>query len=330
MPGAALPRIGVVLFNLGGPDTLADVRPFLRNLFSDPEVIGLPFPFRQALAWWIAARRAPIARGYYEQIGGGSPLRRLTAQQAAALEKALGARGEYKVVVAMRYWAPFTEDAVAELTAYRPDRLVLLPLYPQYSYATTRSSLTHFQRVWAASGLPSVPIATIAQWHDHPGYLAAMAEQIVKTRARMPEGDGSPVHLLYSAHGIPMSLIDEGDPYQRQIEEGVRLITARLPEWAREPTRVHLAYQSRVGRKQWLEPAVEAMLDRLGHEGVRRLLVVPLSFVSDHSETLYEIDILYRDLAAKVGITGFARMASLNDSPTFVAALADLVLGACP
>jgi len=274
------------------------------------------------------ARRAPIARGYYEQIGGGSPLRRLTAQQAAALEKALGARGEYKVVVAMRYWAPFTEDAVAELTAYRPDRLVLLPLYPQYSYATTRSSLMHFQRVWDASGRPSVPIATIAQWHDHPDYLAAMAEQIVKTRARMPEGDGSPVHLLYSAHGIPMSLIDEGDPYQRQIEEGVRLITARLPEWAREPTRVHLAYQSRVGRKQWLEPAVEAMLDRLGHEGVRRLLVVPLSFVSDHSETLYEIDILYRDLAAKVGITGFARMASLNDSPTFVAALADLVVSA--
>ena len=330
MPGAASPRIGVALFNLGGPDTLDDVRPFLRNLFSDPEVIGLPFPFRQALAWWIAARRAAIARGYYEQIGGGSPLRRLTAQQAAALEKALGARGDYKVVVAMRYWAPFTEDAVAELTAYRPDRLVLLPLYPQYSYATTRSSLAHFQRVWGARGLPGIPIATVAQWHDHPGYLAAMAEQIVETRARMPEGDGSPVHLLYSAHGIPMSLIDEGDPYQRQIEEGVRLITARLPEWAREPGRIHLAYQSRVGRKQWLEPAVETMLDRLGHEGVTRLLVVPLSFVSDHSETLYEIDILYRDLAAKVGITGFARMASLNDSPTFVAALADLVLGACP
>ncbi len=327
MPSAAAPRIGVVLFNLGGPETLDDVRPFLVNLFSDPEVITLPGPLRRAFAWWIAKRRAPIARGYYEQIGNGSPLRRLTAQQAAALEKSLAAHGAYKVVVAMRYWSPFTEDAVDELLAYRPDRLVLLPLYPQYSFATTRSSLDHFHRVWAARG-HQTPVATVAQWYDHPGYLTAMVERITATLAQMPTGDGSPVHLVYSAHGVPLSLIKKGDPYQRHIEEQVKLLTARLDEWSRTPDRVHLGYQSRVGPTKWLEPSIESVLHRLGQAGVRRILVVPISFVSDHSETLYEIDILYRGLAREAGIPVFSRMGSLNDSPTFIRALTDLVVTA--
>jgi ferrochelatase len=317
------------LFNLGGPEALDQVRPFLTNLFSDPDVIGLPFPLRQALAWWIAKRRTPIAQGYYEKIGGGSPLRRLTAQQASALETVLAAHGAFKVVVAMRYWAPFTEDAVDELAAYRPTRVVLLPLYPQYSYATTRSSLGHFHRVWTARGLTGVPIAAIEQWYDHPGYVAAMVECITQTVAEMPMGDGSPVHLLYSAHGVPLSFIKKkGDPYQRQIEAEAKLITARLPEWAAAPERVHLGYQSRVGPTKWLEPSTESVLHRLGHSGVTRLLVVPISFVSDHSETLYEIDILYRDLARNAGVRVFSRMRSLNDSPTFIDALADLVLAA--
>jgi ferrochelatase len=328
MPAAAAARIGVVLFNLGGPEALDEVRPFLVNLFSDPDVINVPGPLRRALAWWIAKRRAPIARGYYEQIGGGSPLRRLTADQAAALEKSLAPHGAHKVVVAMRYWKPFTEDAVDELLAYRPDRLVLLPLYPQYSFATTRSSLDHFRRVWAARGGPEVPIVTISQWYDHPGYLAAMAERITATLAQMPAGDGSPVHLVYSAHGIPLSLIKKGDPYQRHIEDEVKLLTARLNEWNRAPDRVHLGYQSRVGPTKWLEPSIESVLHRLGQAGVRRMLVVPISFVSDHSETLYEIDILYRDLAREAGIPVFLRMGSLNDSPTFIRALTDLVLTA--
>jgi len=321
-------RIGVVLFNLGGPETLDDVRPFLTNLFSDPEVIPLPSPLRQVLAWWIARRRAPIARGYYEQIGGGSPLRRFTAQQAAALEKMLAVNGDFKVVVAMRYWTPFTEDAVADLMTFRPDRLVLLPLYPQYSFATTRSSLGHFNAVWNTRARKAIPIATIAQWYDHPGYLGAMAERITDTFSQLPPGDGSPVHLVYSAHGIPLSLIRKGDPYQDQIEAETGLITARLPEWMNAPTRVHLGYQSRVGRTKWLEPSMESLLHELGRQGVTRVLVVPISFVSDHSETLYEIDILYRDLARAAGIAVFARMASLNDSPLFVRALADLVLTA--
>ncbi|MBI3607841.1 MAG: ferrochelatase [Nitrospirae bacterium] len=328
MPGTAAPKTGVVLFNLGGPETLDDVRPFLVNLFSDPDVISLPTPLRRALAWWIAKRRAPIARGYYEQIGGGSPLRRLTAEQAAALEKSLAAHGAYKVVVAMRYWSPFTEDAVEELVAYRPDRLVLLPLYPQYSFATTRSSVDHFRRVWATQGRPATQVATVAQWYDHPGYLAAMVERIAETLAQMPVGDGSPVHLVYSAHGIPLSLIKKGDPYQRHIEEEVKLLTARLDEWRSAPARVHLGYQSRVGPTKWLEPSMESLLHRLGQAGVRRLLMVPISFVSDHSETLYEIDILYRGLAREAGIPVFSRMSSLNDSPTFIRALTDLVLTA--
>jgi ferrochelatase len=322
------PLTGVVLFNLGGPDTLDDVRPFLQTLFSDPEVIPLPAPFRQLLAWWIATRRAPTARGYYEQIGGGSPLRRLTAAQAMALEKALSARGPHKVVVAMRYWKPDTEDAVAELAAARPNRIVLLPLYPQYSFATTRSSAELFRRVWDRRGVNGVPIVLIDQWHTHSGYLDAMVEQITATRATMPNGDGSRVHLVYSAHGLPMKLIARGDPYQRQVEEQVRVLTRRLPEWATDPKRVHLGYQSRVGRAKWLEPSMEELIHRLGSEGATRMLVVPISFVSDHSETLYEIDILYRQLAADCGIRVFARMASLNDSPTFIRALADLVASA--
>lgn len=320
------PVTGVVLFNLGGPDTLDDVRPFLQNLFSDPEVIPLPTPFRQLLAWWIARRRAPTARGYYEQIGGGSPLRRYTESQASALEKALSERGAYRVVVAMRCWKPDTEDAVAALVACRPQRLVLLPLYPQYSFATTRSSLEYFRTVWARRGLPDVPMISVDHWYDHPGYLDAMVERITETRRLMPNGDGSPVHLLYSAHGLPMSLIYKGDPYQRQIEEQVQRLTARLAEWATVPERVSLGYQSRVGRAKWLEPSTESVFHRLGQRGVTRVLVVPLSFVSDHSETLYEIDIQYRQLAIQAGIKTFARMASLNDSPTFIRALADLVL----
>jgi ferrochelatase len=319
------PLTAVVLFNLGGPDTLDDVKPFLRNLFSDPEVIPLPSPLRRLLAWWIATRRAPTARGYYAQIGGGSPLRRHTEAQAAALEKALSAAGAYKVVIAMRYWKPDTDDAVTALAAARPHRVVLLPLYPQYSFATTRSSLGHFRAVWTRRGATDVPVRSIDHWYDHPVYLDALVERIVETRATMPEGDGSPVHLVCSAHGLPLKLIKQGDPYQRQVEEQVRLLAARLPEWAAAPERVHLGYQSRVGRAKWLEPSTESLLHELGGQGVTRVLVVPLSFVSDHSETLYEIDILYRQLAAQAGIKIFARMASLNDSPTFVRALADLV-----
>lgn len=319
---------GVVLFNLGGPESLDQVRPFLTNLFSDPDVISLPTPFRQALAWWIAKRRTPTAQGYYRQIGGGSPLRRLTLQQAAALEKALAVHGAYKVVVAMRYWNPFTEEAVADLVAAGVRRVVLLPLYPQYSFATTRSSLNHFRSVWAARGMAAVPSATIAQWYDHAGYLDAMVERITETQRTIPSGDGSPIHLVYSAHGIPLSLINKGDPYQRQVEEEVRLLTARLREWAEAPERVHLGYQSRVGPTKWLEPSTESLLHRLGRQGVTRVLVVPISFVSDHSETLYEIDMLYRDLARAAGIGQFTRMISLNDSPTFIRALADLVLHA--
>jgi ferrochelatase len=323
---AGEPVTGVVLFNLGGPDTLDDVKPFLQNLFSDPEVIPLPSPFRQLLAWWIAVRRAPTARGYYEQIGGGSPLRRYTEAQASALEKLLCERGAYRVVIAMRCWKPDTEDAVAALVGSRPQRLVLLPLYPQYSFATTRSSLEYFRSVWARRGVPDVPLLSIDHWYDHSGYLDAMVERINETRRLMPEGDGSPVHLVYSAHGLPMSLINKGDPYQRQVEQQVRLLTARLPEWASAPDRVSLGYQSRVGRAKWLEPSTESVLHALGQRGVTRVLMVPLSFVSDHSETLYEIDIQYRQLAAEAGITTFSRMASLNDSPTFIRALADLVL----
>ncbi len=314
-------RIGVVLFQLGGPESQEDVRPFLYQLFCDPDIINFPLAFlaRKPLARLISSSRGRVVAEHYAQIGGGSPIRRLTEQQAEALSAALAPHVDAKVVVAMRYWRPFTEDAVAMLAREKVDELVLLPLYPQYSLATTQSSLKEWSRLYASNGMP---VHVVEKFYDHPDYIAAMVERIESALrgAQSPEE----IQFVYSAHGLPVNLIARGDPYQRHIEETVRLIQER-GGW--QNARV-LCYQSRVGPQKWLAPSLTETIEKLAAENVKHMLVIPLSFVTEHIETLHEINIEAREAADRLGVTEFLMMPALNDSPLFIGALADLVLRA--
>ena len=351
--------IAVVVFQLGGPDSLAAVEPFLYNLFSDPDIIDFPFArlARPTLARLISSRRARHVQEHYASIGGKSPIRELTELQARALERELReSRGlNARVIVAMRYWHPLTEEAVAQVARGGFRLLVLLPLYPQYSKTTTGSSLNEWQRHMARAGKDSLPASLIEHYHDHPAYLDAVVEKINEGLARFTDSTvararhGVPlqlpadVHLVFSAHGVPMRFIEAGDPYQQQIEATTRLVMAR-GGWRNPHV---LCYQSRVNPGKWLEPSLSDTLRRLaaspasGHLQVAkaspgglkaaathaapRVLVVPISFVTDHVETLAEIDHEARELAMHAGITQFELMPALNDSPTFIRALADLV-----
>jgi len=314
-------RVGVVLFQLGGPDSLDAVEPFLYNLFSDPDIIDFPLAriARQPLARLIAANRAKKVRAHYAEIGGRSPIRELTERQAAALQAELRPALDARVVVAMRYWHPLTSEAIAALEVERVEELVLLPMYPQYSSTTTGSSLHEWNRRAAFNG---VPVRVIREFYRHPAYLAALAGRINETLARFDSPEG--VHLVFSAHNVPASVIAAGDPYRSQIEETVRLVIER-GGW---PQPAHLCYQSKVGGARWLEPTLEQTIAQLAAGGVSRLLIVPIAFVSDHVETLSEINIEARAQAARAGIRQFEMMPGLNDSPPFIRALADLVKAA--
>jgi ferrochelatase len=312
-------KIAIVLFQLGGPDNLESVEPFLYNLFCDPDIINFPGAWlaRKPLAKWISSRRAKVAAEHYAAIGGGSPIRELTEQQARALEEALRPHVSARAVVAMRYWHPLTAEALEQVGRGAFDDLVLLPLYPHYSFATTRSSLREWRRLYR--GGPT-PVRLIEQFHDHPLYIAALAERIDSALSRVPRPEQ--VHLLFSAHGLPLSLVENGDPYPTQIENTVRLVR----EFGTWPNPHVLCYQSRVGRQKWLEPSLSATIERLARAGVKRMLVIPISFVTDHIETLHEINIEAREAAEKLGVEEFLLMPALNDSPKFIACLADLVL----
>ena len=317
---AARKKIGVVLFQLGGPDRLDAVESFLYNLFCDPEIINFmgASVARKPLAKLIASRRAQVVREHYQAIGGDSPIVDLTNRQAHALASALQPDFDARVVVAMRYWHPLTEEAIAQLRDESLEQLILLPLYPHYSFATTGSSLKEWQRLYRSNGVsPSVKM--INDFHAHPFYIAALAERVNESLDAMNQPND--VHLLFSAHGLPLSLVEKGDPYPQQIEETVKLLLA-AGGWPNPHT---LCYQSRVGRQKWLEPSLTSTIDKLASEGVRRLLVIPISFVTEHIETLHEINIEAREHAEARGITEFRMMASLNDSPAFIRALADLV-----
>jgi protoporphyrin/coproporphyrin ferrochelatase len=320
-------RVGIVLFQLGGPDSLEAVEPFLRNLFLDPDIIPMgPLGFlRGPLASYIAKKRSVPVRGRYAMIGRRSPIALLTERQRAKLALALSPYFDPVVTTAMRYWKPFTADAVAAIKAALPlDHLVLLPLYPQYSYATTLSSLKEWHRVYGkpAGGPPELAVES---FHDHPSYIQALVEKIAVCLRQFP--DSSRIHLLFSAHGIPLSLVERGDPYPKHIAETVRLVneqgSRRYPNWPR--TQI-LCYQSRVGPMKWLEPPFLETMERLGGEGVKEMLVVPTSFVTEHIETLHEINIDGRIDAKKFGVERFRMMPAVGDSPTFIATLKDLVL----
>jgi protoporphyrin/coproporphyrin ferrochelatase len=306
----------VLLLQMGGPDSIDAVEPFLLNLFSDRDIIRIGPAFLQpVIARIIAKRRAPKVEGYYRKIGGKSPIREITQAQAEALEERLGPG--CRCFVAMRYSRPSTVDALAAIRREGISRVIVLSLYPHYSRATTGSSINELQRVLRESGA-TFELTYIDRFYDRPGYIDALCERIASGLARFDSPDT--VKLLFSAHSLPQSFIDEGDPYLDHILATVRLVMARF-----EGVDYHLAFQSRAGPVKWLEPSTEEMLERLAAAGCDNLLVIPLSFVSDHIETLYEIDIQYGEEARELGIETFCRIESLNTSPLFIDCLAGLV-----
>jgi protoporphyrin/coproporphyrin ferrochelatase len=311
-------RLGVVLFQLGGPDTLEAIEPFLFNLFCDPDIIDFPFARigRKPLAKLISSTRAKRVQHHYSVIGGGSPIRKFTEQQAAALESRLRKDGfDAHCFVAMRYWHPFTEEAIAQLQSAECDELVLLPLYPHYSSTTTGSSLNEWNRLFH----DDVATRVIESFYGDSMYLSALVEKIDEALRRFAEPETA--EIVFSAHSVPVSVIEKGDPYQRQIEETVRLLMARGC-WGNHYC---LCYQSKVGASKWLKPSLHTTLRELAREQVENVCIVPISFVSDHVETLAEINHEAREEARELGIKRFEMTAGLNTSRLFIDALAGLV-----
>jgi ferrochelatase len=304
-------EIGVLLLNLGGPGSIRAVRPFLYNLFSDRTIIRLGPAFMQKpLAGLISTLRAPKAAEMYRQIGGKSPLLEFTAAQAEALRRGLD--GPWRVLIGMRYWHPFISEALEEARSRGINKLIVLSLYPHYSLATTGSSLIKLKE-----DIKAYPMSygVVQEWYRHPLYIEALADTIKKAAARF---EGKDVFVLFSAHAVPRKLIDMGDPYLEQIEGTISAVSEKIPfEHA-------LSFQSRIGPVKWLEPSTEGMLRELAGSGVKNIVVTPVSFVSDHLETLYEIDILYKGLAAKLGL-GLERAEALNTHPLLIKALVELV-----
>lgn len=321
-------RVGVLLLNLGGPEKLEDVYLFLYNLFADPEIIRLPIPFLQKpIASLIAASRAPISQENYRMIGGGSPLRQITDEQGENIENALQRRGiDAKVYVGMRYWHPYTSEAIAQIKQDGITRLVVLPLYPQYSISTSGSSLKQLDTLWANDPeLQAIERIDISSWYDRTGYIRAMNELIDAKLQEAAQPDD--VHIFFSAHGVPVKYVTKyGDPYQAEMENCVDGIMKALRRDYHRYNAHTLAYQSRVGPVEWLQPYTEEAIQNLAKRGVNNLLVVPISFVSEHIETLQEIDIEYREVAEEAGIHHFDRVPALNSHPIFINDLAELVM----
>src|SRR6266852_3724263 len=315
-------KLGVLLFNLGGPEKLSDVKPFLYRLFSDPEIIRVKWtPLRKALAYAIATFRRKTSQGYYSQIGGGSPLRRLTEEQAQALSVELKSRGcDAQTFVGMCTWHPFLAEAVEKIQRSDVDNLVLLPLFPQYSVTTTGSGFAALRRlIDKRPEFKKLNIQWISSWPDHPTYIQSFAQAIERELARFTQAAN--VHILFSAHSIPESYVKEGDPYLEQTKKTVELVMDRLDR--RNP--YQLSFQSKIGPVKWLEPFTSDLITKLGKEGVEDGLVVPISFVSEHIETLYELDILFQKIARESGVKNFRRVPALNSDPTFIRALAEIV-----
>lgn len=320
--GAGGQRIAVVLFNLGGPDKPEAVKPFLFNLFSDKAIINVPQPFRWLIAKIISSRRAPIAREIYGHIGGRSTIVPETERQADAIERVLSDLcvdgGEVKCFIAMRYWHPFSGEAAAKVAAFNPDKIVLLPLYPQYSTTTTASSLKDWQQAWAKQVGPgstlskSLETKEICCYPEAPGWVEAQAALI---RQGIDQAGGlDNVRVLFSAHGLPKKVVDAGDPYQAQVERTCAAVARDLNvpdlDWV-------TCYQSRVGPLEWIGPSTDDEIERAGRDG-RKIVLAPIAFVSEHSETLVELDIEYRDLAKKSGVETYIRVPAVGTHPAFI------------
>jgi ferrochelatase len=324
-PSSSQAPVGLLLFNLGGPDSLESVEPFLINLFSDRDIIELPLGavLQPVVARIIAKSRGPSVRENYRSIGGGSPQLRLTRAPAAALETRLNQAGtSVKTFIAMRYWTPTTADALKAIAAEGIERIVTLTLFPHYSCATTGSSEKELQRhLDMPEWRNRFTVSRISSYPDDPLYLDAMADTVRRAFEQFAPGVRERVVLLFSAHGLPQKFIDRGDPYLDHIERTRRGILQRLAL----PNREVLGYQSRTGPVKWISPGTEEKLIELGREGVKEVLLVPLSFVSDHIETLYEVDQLFAEDAKKAGITEYRRPEALNTHPLFIESLAQQV-----
>ena len=309
-------KLAVVLFNLGGPDSPETVEPFLFNLFRDPAILALPDFLRRPLARFIAHRRAPVAAEIYAKIGGRSPILEETLAQGRALERALG-KHETRAFVAMRYSKPFGDDAARDVAAWAPDRIVLLPLYPQFSKTTSGSSFKDWQRAAAAAGI-TVPQSRVCCYPWQSGFVESLAELTRETVAKArPEMS---YRYLLSAHGLPERIVASGDPYRWQVERTAAALVERLgiEDWT-------ICYQSRVGPLKWIGPPTDGEIRRAGAEG-KGVVVVPISFVSEHSETLVEPDIDYRMLAREAGVRDYLRVPAVGVRAPFIAGLARLVL----
>ncbi|RMF09716.1 MAG: ferrochelatase [Alphaproteobacteria bacterium] len=313
-------KVAVVVMNLGGPDSPDAVEPFLFNLFFDPQIIRLPTPLRWLIAKIISRRRAPVAREIYAHLGGKSPLLAETEAQARALEAELAARGRNaRVFVAMRYWHPFTDEAAEAVRAFAPEEVVLLPLYPQFSTTTTQSSFMAWTKAARAFGL-AVPTTGVCCYPTEPDFIAAHAALIMQT-VEQADINRENARVLFSAHGLPRKVVDGGDPYARQVEATASAVVARL-EWPDLDWRV--TYQSRVGPLEWIGPDTEAEVAAAGREG-KAIVVVPIAFVSEHSETLVELDMEYRAVAETAGAPAYVRIPALGINKSFIAALANVV-----
>ncbi|MFQ5651195.1 MAG: ferrochelatase [bacterium] len=323
--------IGVVLLNLGGPDTLEEVEPFLYNLFMDPAIIDMPFGgiLRHWLSRFISSKRSQKVGRDYEVIGGGSPINRLTREQAESLESALHrmfgdfAGVRFRVYIAMRYWRPTSEDAAKRMRADGVDKVVLLPLYPHYSKTTTGSALVYWWMLEQQEEIPVWPTTSVYEYSAHPKYIRAISERIDEALARFPEQARGQVQLLFSAHGTPLyEMKKRRDPYccliHATVEQVMKLRKNDLP--------FHVAFQSKVGPAQWLTPSTPEKLKELGQKGHTAVLIVPVAFVTDHIETAYELDILIRKEAQKFGIEHYEVTAGLNSHPLFIEALAEAVV----
>jgi len=315
-------KIAIVLLQLGGPDSLEAVEPFLFNLFMDPDIIDFPLAFlaRKPLAKLISSRRSPRVQTNYEMIGGKSPILDLTQLQATALHARLAQQGIHsKVFIAMRYWHPMTDEIVREIKTGGFDQVILLPLYPQFSQATTGSSINEWHRQAKKLNL-NIPTRFVCCYPRHPALLEAFVENINKSLTRFSDVSPAKIDLVFSAHGIPVSYIQKGDPYQLHIEETVRQVV-ECGKWKSPHT---LCFQSKVGPMQWLQPSLLETVDRLASEGRKHVLIIPIAFVTDHIETLHEINIDVRNHAMARGVQQFELMPAINDHPKFIECLADL------
>ena len=320
-------KTAVVLFNLGGPDRLSAVRPFLKNLFSDSAIIGLPMVLRLPLASLIAWRREPEAQEIYKELGGWSPLLDNTKAQAKALEQELGSGA--KVFICMRYWHPMTPEVVAQVLEFKPDQVILLPLYPQFSTTTTGSSLKAWDQEWTKQG-GQAPTEEVLKYPENSGFVEAMAQLTVQGLKEM--SGTTPVRILFSAHGLPQKIIDQGDPYEREVTQTFQKVVKRLKSLDQQPSshkktppwEARLCYQSKVGPLKWLQPYTDTEIKQAGSQG-KSILMVPIAFVSEHSETLVELDIQYKDLAQEKGVKEYRRVPTVGVHPHFIQGLAQLV-----